>query len=254
MDTSYGVEEANRVKEGDDSQKPGIMFPAYKNTHLWLLVPFLLVLVGFVPSYWAKFFDAPFRHHLHGISATAWFLILVFQPYLITRGSKQKHRFYGLVSLFIAGGVVFSALSVVPFNFSGNMPDVPKYGLTFFDLVMVSGFSVSVFMAVKSVRVVADHAKWMISTVFWSLMPGLLRLMMAVTAILVNGDPRPYAPFLLTVCGLINIVVLASLMYRSRQAHPAYILAAIGSLPLLSIEFIAGMEWWMTVADALFSP
>lgn len=254
MGAHYVVPRGNSSENGSHPQKTAIKYAAYKNAHLWMLIPFLLVLLGFVPSYWSKFFDAPLRQHIHGISATAWFLILVLQPYLITRGSKEKHRFYGMISLFVAGGVIFSALNVIPINFSGNTPELPKYGLTFIDLVLVSGFSVSVFMAIKTARVVGDHAKWMISTAFWSLMPGLLRLMMVTTAIITNENPMPYAPFLLALCGVINIVVLTGLMYKSKRAHPAYILAAVGSLPMLFIGSIVGMEWWRSLADGLFSP
>lgn len=64
----------------------------YKNAHLWLLIPFVIVLLGFLPSYWLKFAEAPWRQHLHGITATLWFVLLIVQPYLVTRRELMTTR------------------------------------------------------------------------------------------------------------------------------------------------------------------
>ena len=37
------------------------MISRYRNTHLWLLLPFAVVMLGFAPSYWFALTDAPFR-------------------------------------------------------------------------------------------------------------------------------------------------------------------------------------------------
>ena len=66
------------------------MLTQYRNTHLWLLVPFGIVLIAFLPSYWLAFAEAPWRQHLHGLTATAWFILLIAQPYLVTRGHGQS--------------------------------------------------------------------------------------------------------------------------------------------------------------------
>ena len=89
----------------------------YRKAHLWLIVPFVITLLGFFPSYWSRFTDAPFRQHLHGLTATAWYLLLIVQPWLYHNEPIRYHRKVGFVSIFIAGGVVFSALLVIPFNF-----------------------------------------------------------------------------------------------------------------------------------------
>jgi len=226
----------------------------YKNVHLWLLIPFAIVMLGFLPSYWLKLSEAPWRQHLHGITATLWFVLLVVQPYLITRGHKRQHRLYGMFALFLAGGVALSALSAIPYNLvNEGLPPAARYGLSFIDIVLMPGFILAVLMAVKNARQVDDHARWMISTVFWAISPGLFRLLFVPLVILETPDLGSKAPLLLAISGLANILVLSFLMYRDKRAHPAYLLAAIGSLVFFVPMQVGEMQWWINLANAMFT-
>ena len=226
----------------------------FRNTHLWLLVPFAIVVLGFAPSYWFKFTEAPWRHHLHGLTATLWFVILLTQPYLITRGNTRLHRLYGMFALFVAGGVVVSALATLPYIIANErMHDAAKYGLTFVDIVVVSGFSIAVLMAIKTARSVDDHARWMISTAFWAVMPGLFRLVNTAQRLGLDGERLLKLPQLLAALGALNILVLGYLMFRDRRAHPAYLLAAAGSVSWMVALPVSRMAWWRDVADAVFT-
>ena len=226
----------------------------YRNLHLWLLVPFVIVLLGFTPGYWSKFLDAPWRHHLHGLTATLWFVLLILQPYLITRGHARQHRVYGMFALILAGAVAGSALNMIPYNLvNERLPDTAKYGLSFIDIVLVPGFVIAVVMAVINVKRTEDHARWMISTVFWAVSPGLFRLLFLPVFILQVPDPGSKSPYLLAAAGGANIVVLAWLIFRDRRMHPAYVLAALGSLVMFVPMKVGDMQWWRTLADALFS-
>lgn len=226
----------------------------YKNTHLWLLIPFIIVMLGFLPSYWLKLAEAPWRHHLHGITATLWFVLLILQPYLVTRGHIRQHRLYGMVALVLAGGVTLSALSVIPYNFvNDRLPDTAKYGLSFIDIVLVPGFVLAVLMAIKNSKRIDDHARWMISTVFWAVSPGLFRLLFVPLIVLQTSDIGGKTPMVLASAGLANILVLSVLMYRDRRAHPAYLTAALGSLVLFTPMTVGDMHWWRSLADTLFT-
>lgn len=226
----------------------------YKNAHLWLLIPFVVVMLGFLPSFWMKFTEVPWRQHLHGLTATAWFVLLIAQPYLITRGRAAEHRRYGMVALILAGGVIASGLNVIPYNLiNERLPEVARYGLSFGDLILISGFTIAVAMAIRNSKSMDDHAKWMISTVFWAVAPGLFRLLFIPLVILDVPDFRALSPHLLAICGAVNIVVLGILMLRDKRAHPAYVLAAVGSTVLFVLMPVGTMQWWRTVADSLFT-
>ena len=226
----------------------------YRNVHLWLMLPFAVVMLGFMYSYWLRFPDAPFRHHLHGLSATLWFVLLILQPWLITRGHRQSHRFYGMIALVVAGGVALSALGVIPYNLvNERLPEVARYGLSFVDIVLAPGFLFAVIMAIVNARNPDDHARWMISTVFWAVSPGLFRLMFIPMGLLQVPDPFGKAPLMLGTAGLVNLVVLGILMWRDGRAHPAYVSAAIGSLVLFVPMTVGGMPWWQNLANAIFT-
>jgi len=226
----------------------------YKNVHLWLLIPFIIVILGFMPGYWLKFATAPWRQHLHGITATLWFILLIVQPYLVTRGHVSQHRFYGMIALVLAGGVALSALSAIPYNLiNERLPETARYGLSFIDFVLVPGFAVAVLMAIKNAKRIDDHARWMISTVFWVISPGLFRLLFFPLIILKIPDVGSKAGLLLATTGVANILVLSFLMLRDKRVHPAYLSAALGSLVLFVPMTVGDMQWWRNFADALFT-
>ena len=226
----------------------------YKNVHLWLLIPFIIVMLGFLPSYWLVFAEAPWRHHLHGLTATLWFILLIVQPYLVTRGHNRQHRLFGMIALMLAGGVALSAYSVIPYNLvNERLPETARYGLSFIDLVLVPGFIFAVIMAIKNAKNVHDHARWMVSTAFWAISPGLFRLLFVPLVVFEVDDIGGKAPLLLSAAGVANLVALAILMVRDRRAHPAYVAVAMGSSVMLVPMWVGEMPWWRSLADSLFT-
>ncbi|MEL7312244.1 MAG: hypothetical protein AAFN07_12075 [Pseudomonadota bacterium] len=226
----------------------------YKNVHLWLLIPFLISVVGFLPSYWLRFSEAAWRHHVHGLSATLWFVFLIVQPYLVTRGQVTQHRRMGMLALILAGAVVASGLDLIPYNLANDrIPEVARYGLSFVDMILVPGFALAVVQAVLSAKRIDDHSRWIISTVFWSVPPALFRLLLGPAFAMGFDNFDAVVPFVLGSTGVINIVVLAILMIRDKRAHPAYLLASFGSVALMLPTVVGDMDWWRQLANALFT-
>jgi len=159
-----------------------------------------------------------------------------------------------MIALIAAGAVVASALNVIPYNFENDrLPDVARYGLSFMDMVLISGFAIAVLMALKKAKHVDDHAKWMISTVFWAVSPGLFRLLFVPLIVMQVSDLGDKSPNLLATAGVINLLVLSLLIFQDRRFHPAYVFAAIGSLVLFFPLQVGAMQWWRNIADAVFT-
>ena len=174
------------------------MFPAAIRHVLyvlfWLALAFVIVILGFLRSYWLKLPNVEFGHHLHLLSATAWFALLVWQPRLATTGRLAQHRRNGMIGLFLAGAVVGTSLLMVPRNIekavagfdAGFVDPTFYYGISFFDLVTVAGFSVAVIMAMLRAKQPQEHALWMVTTAFWIIGPAFARVMV-LPVIMING-------------------------------------------------------------------
>lgn len=226
----------------------------YPKAHLWMLAPFIIVMAGFYFSYWRSFTEAPFYQHLHGLTATAWYILLIVQPYLYQKDNLHLHRTVGLIGVFLAGGVVFSALQIVPNNIgSENLQPVLQYGLTFFDIVVVIGFSFAVIMAVLHRKDTAIHARYMISTAFWALIPALSRLIY-FPLFMVYGFPPPMSFVqVIYICVLLTLIVLGMLMWldykKEQKIYIAYLLVAGGTLSFFLLEVIGNAQWWINLCN-----
>ena len=128
----------------------------FRRAHLWLLIPLVITLLGFTPSYFMKSGEGTWHQHIHGISATLWFVLLIVQPYLARHGQLPRHRLIGPIGLGLAGMVVASALAVIPANIeNAQRTDLSPfispafyYGISFLDVVIAIGFTVSIVMAI----------------------------------------------------------------------------------------------------------
>ena len=232
----------------------------FRRAHLWLLIPLVITLLGFTPSYFMKLGEATWHQHIHGISATLWFVLLIVQPYLATHGQLPRHRLLGPIGLVLAGMVVASALAVIPANIeNAQRTDLSPfispafyYGISFLDVVIAIGFSASVIMAILRIRSPRDHALWMISTAFWALSPGLTRLMAFSMIFTVGVEGRTLIEFIFAGTLPIAAAILV-VMIRLRQAHPALVLALAGNLVALLVAWLGNNETWRAVADSLFA-
>src|SRR5690554_6785205 len=198
----------------------------YKKLHLWLLIPFAIAIIGFMRSYFLNFVNVSFGNHMHGISATIWFIFVIIQPYLATHGQLKRHRMIGRIGTFLAGVVFASAMTLIPENirFAQNdinpivAPDYFLYGVSFFDFVAIMGFGVSVVIGVLRYKNLDEHAIWMISTVLWALMPALARF--ALTFVMLSGgEPVSFAYLAMATTPAIMITALI-VMYKMKRWHP----------------------------------
>ena len=166
----------------------------YKPTHKWMIVPWIVIIIGFTPQYFMTWLSEPWGYHLHTLSAMFWYALMVIQPYLATHGRLKNHRLWGMIGLVTAGAVVFSALSIVPTNvyfgarggFEPYFPAAFFYGLVLTESMAVIGFGLAVIMAVIRAKRTDEHAIWMLSTLFFGLMPGWGRLIMF--PVLMSGE------------------------------------------------------------------
>ncbi len=229
----------------------------FPKAHLWLIIPFLIAFTGFYFTYWSKFSEARFTQHLHGLSATAWFVLIIIQPFLYQKAKMNLHRILGIIGLFIAGGVVFSAMQVIPNNLTlENISENLRYSFIFADFVFVFGFSYSVIMAIINKKDIDIHARYMISTVFWVMLPALSRLIY-FPLLISYGFPTPIT-FLqcFYIAGGIILLVLGILILldflKEKKFYRPYLLVTLTTLVvLLFFNYFGYADWWRTFCSAL---
>lgn len=222
----------------------------FPKVHFWLIIPFVLTLIGF-NHYWTGFSDAPFQWHLHGISATAWYIILIIQPWLYHNRPIRIHKKVGIFGVILAGFVAASALGVI----RGNMlatPESPlyevRYILSLLDCIFISGFIFSVIAAIWNSRKTQIHSRWMISTVFWVLSPATTRLSFIPLGIIYQ--PAKFSDFPFNWSDVFNwnqfiiflvVLFLIILDYRKeKKVYSSYVLVAV--VQLLAIPILLGLK------------
>lgn len=231
----------------------------YKHVHLWLLIPFSIAVLGFMHSYYLNFLNVSFGNHIHGITATIWFIFVVIQPYLATHGQIKRHKVIGRIGTFLAGAVFASAMVMIPENirFAQNdinpvvAPDYFLYGVSLFDFVAIIGFGVSVVIGVIRSKDIDEHAIWMISTVLWALMPALARFALTFV-MLTGGEPVSFAYLAMVTTPAILLTALI-IMYKLKRWHPAMVSVLVGHISVYLIIPLGNSETWIRIATALFS-
>jgi hypothetical protein len=220
----------------------------YATFHLWMLLPFAISLLGFSYSYYLHLGSATFHQHVHGISATLWYVLVIVQPWLITRRHDvRRHRLFGAFATLLAGVVAGSALTIIPKNIddvatldpNGFFNPTFAYFAVIIDFTLVSLFLASVAMAVVRMkqRDLAGHVQWMMASVFFVLSPGLARLF-GIAAIVANkGDMAGISLVRLALPSMVVMMLLIAIFYRRFGSirHPSFWLLMAAHLAYLLV-------------------
>ncbi|KAB2877366.1 hypothetical protein F9K33_16495 [bacterium] len=237
----------------------------YKHFHLWMLIPFVISILGFSYSYYFNLANATFHQHVHGISATLWYVLVIFQPYLIIRKQNiQRHKTLGTVGIILAGIVAGSALTIIPKNIDNvNELDINgffnptfAYFAVVIDFVLIFMFIVSVSLAVLSIKKkhLSSHVQWLMASVFFVLSPALAR-MLGISAIFINkGSFEGITLIGMALPSMIVMLVLIVIFYYMYGSfkHISFRLLVIAHLPYLFIEWIGDNELIRNLLTAIF--
>ncbi len=229
----------------------------FPKAHLWLIIPFLIAVIGFYFSYWSTFKEAHFHQHLHGLTATAWYILIIVQPFLYQKLKMNVHRKLGIIGVFLAGGVVFSAMQIIPNNLTlENVSENLRYSFIFADFVFVFGFSHAVIMAILHKKEIDLHARYLFATVFWVMLPALSRLIY-FPLLISFGFPAPISfQQCIYLAGGLILLVLCTLMIldyvKEKKFYTPYILVTISTIIVLSAwNYFGYAEWWKTFSASV---
>lgn len=216
--------------------------PFYPNAYLYFGFAFLIILLGFLPSYFLKLGETNVAHHFHGITASLWMLLLVIQPLLYKTGKMKWHRMLGktsfiLVSLLIGGGLMMIHIMMN----NRNYPPLIPYQLSFIDFFTLGEFLLFYILAIKNISNTQYHARYMACTIFGPLNPALTRLLFSFPAVDSFSISLNISYF------IIEIVVLMLIFddrKRGKVRLPYPLMLGLLVVQHVIMIYIAEWGWW----------
>ena len=251
--------------EPDTNHAPPPELERYRNLHLWMLLPLAITVLGFAPRYFLALPQATFHQHIHGISASLWMLLIIIQPWLITRGGRRAaHRSLGIIGLVLAGIVAGSALAIIPRNIvhiprlsdDGVFNPTFAYFVTYLDTMLIGLFVFSVIFAVLKIRKghLADHVQWLLASVFLVLSPALIRMLL-VGAMMIRPDAGIRFIDLVVPTVVLMVLMIGVYYYRFGSfRHPSFVLLILSVSSFLLVGWVGDNEMLRSLAHVIFKP
>lgn len=162
--------------------KPTKRSLAFDKSGYYFITLFALVIAGFWPSYFAKFFDGTadftFYLHFHATLAMLWVFMLIAQPILIRQKKFTLHRKIGKLSYGLVPLIFISIILLAHSTLRGPIENVGlELWIPFKDLLI---FAVGYGIAIKYRDTMAIHARGMIVAGIVLIEPALVRLILYV--------------------------------------------------------------------------
>ena len=172
---------------------------------------FILALVGFWPSYFAKFFastnDFSFYFHFHAFFAILWIFMLISQPILIRQKKFTLHRKIGKLSYVLVPIIFISIILLAHNTLKGPKENL---GLELWvpakDLLI---FAVGYGIAINYRHIVTIHARGMIVAGIVLIEPALVRLVLYTFFPNEGFAPNGYLISLSLLYGLLISLIIA---------------------------------------------
>ena len=181
-----------------------------KNIEYYFLGLLVLVIIGFWPSYFSRFFDgtADFTHyfHFHATTATLWLLMLIAQPILIRKRQFVLHKRIGKLSFLLVPLVFISVMLL-----AHHRADPGSQNLTFDlwvpfkDLII---FSFGFVVAIRYRRKMKIHARGMVFAGMAMIEPTMVRIVFNVFG------ASPDAGYLIALSPIYLILIALVIMER----------------------------------------
>ncbi len=232
---------------------------SYRHAHWYLLSFLLMTFMAFMPSYFLKLPTAPWVHHLHGITATMWVVLVAAQNWTAHRGNWKWHVRAGtaslaLVPIFTVGGLLVTQHML---RTESLFNELFGRALGAADLLVSVAFVGLYTLALRHRRNHDSHARYMLATVILLIGPSLSRFIAGyVPGFLVrsletlpNFGHALNAAFILTAA--FCMVLMLRDQARSKPSTP-FALALLTTIGMfISYHVIGYHPMYSLVADEL---
>jgi hypothetical protein len=224
----------------------------YRRAHMWLLALFPLIGLAFWSNYLGQLAHATFALHAHGITATAWLVLLTLQSWSIHAHKPVWHRTAGLATfvilpLFAAAGPLVLQDMAILWRTNAD-PFHGTYGARLVIADMIAGPAVVILVlhAFVQRRQVGIHAAAMLATALLVLPPIVARLLPDLPGF-PHGGWAGFGGFWLAF-QLANVLTIAIALWLARRRQAARagfgFAAAATAAQMIGFETIARTDIW----------
>lgn len=233
----------------------------FPRAHFYVAALLVTTFAAFMPSYFSILPQAPLAHHIHGVTATLWMVLLITQNWSIHHRFRKVHIWSGMASMalvpvFTIGGMLVTQRTLLRDSafrhFIGER-------LALVDLFFSIAFVAFYALALRYRRTTALHARYMLATVFILAAPVISRLFANyVPGFLVRGpQDLPIFEQCIDISFVIAGAICLILVVRDRlSGQPIAPFAAAFGMTLLSVasyKWLGRTEAWLDVSAALMA-
>lgn len=142
----------------------------YRNAHWWVMAVLAVIFVGFWPTYWSIPREVRWEHHLHGVVATVWVLMVIAQSWSAHNKRLPVHRAVGQSSLFLFPFLLAGLFAVQATNADSYVEGSPflvtGFGQAFLPGLLVAfvAYVTLYYRALKYRRKVWSHSAYLLGT------------------------------------------------------------------------------------------
>lgn len=222
----------------------------YRRAYLYLIALLGLTAWAFWPSYFSVLSEVSIGVHIHGITATVWMALLIWQSWAIHNAPFALHRLGGRLALLVAPLFIGGGLLVVQFMQITRTPfyDIYATRLGIYDLIATAAFAGFFLAALLTRRTPGLHARFMLGTAFLLFGPVFGRLVPDFVPGLTIRGIEDFARFA-TVIHLGNALAIAfllTLFLRARRhGWPFAVVAAVIAFQSVGFEWVGRMDWFV---------
>lgn len=183
---------------------------------------FLIAILGFWPSYFAKFFNgtADFNayFHFHALTATLWIAMLIAQPILIRQKKWALHRSLGKVSYLLIPLIFVAVILLAHSRIVEEDPHLARgLWVTFKDLLILGTFYIIAIRYRKDRQI---HARAMVVAGMVLIEPAIVRL---YGNTIFAGSSGGYPATIITVYLIFLVLIIAE--WKQKRARWVFPLA-----------------------------
>lgn len=235
----------------------------YRHAHGAVLALLPLTVLAFWPGYFGRLGEASFAHHLHGLTGTAWLLLVAAQSWTIQGGRRQFHRTLGKSS-FVLGPLLVAGFALATHAGAVKaVADHPFYvmfgkALLTADVWLLLTTPVLLYLAFRFRRRAHVHGALMLATLIGLLPPMLSRLFAGFLPGLTVRGPETFHRFEYCIALAMGVSVAVALwLYRrhGRDGWPWLLAAALTAGSYLLYWTLGRLGIWSAiVADIAAAP